>query len=174
MWSWRITAETLIAYTERIQNETKPLDSQNCADQKHAEKTIQLQRCVPFHEKESMMQRAEPGAQREKPRNMENYSWSRGNRGSKPTLEGAREVVKEWDPSNWDYRNMPSVMTRSRICPWAWVNYVELKKKKRENKAFKKLIIHMDIEITKNVDKNNSEETKVKLSVTSYKKIRTP
>lgn len=49
-----------------------------------------------------------------------------------------------------------------------------VKKKKRENKAFKKLIIHMDIEITKNVDKNNSEETKVKLSVTSYKKIRTP
>lgn len=48
-----------------------------------------------------------------------------------------------------------------------------VKKKKSENKAFKKLIIHVDIEITKNVDKNNSEETKVKLGVTSYKKIQT-
>lgn len=65
MWSCERmrVAETLIAQTQREQNETKPPGSPNCADQKHAEETTQLQRCVTFHEKGRVIEKAGPGTQ---------------------------------------------------------------------------------------------------------------
>lgn len=115
---WENTvAETLLAQTERVQNETKPLDSQTVLTGGMLRNTPPhppLQRCAALQEKET--QKAEP-------RNTENYSWGWGNRGNKPKVKrkGRWSESGILETEITDRACLP-VMARSGVGPREWEN----------------------------------------------------